>query len=397
MSLARSQAAKPLHIAEIVRSAQKFKRYLNSVKRSLPAEKFAWYPYDSFSVFPVLCKLLTEEYEDLRKLAGSDPIVDISCGDGLLSFFFESLGYDVHAIDWPATNFNGMAGLASLKAALHSSVHVHTINLDGGFALPRLHSGLSLAFGLLYHLKNPFGFLEALAECSRYCLLSTRVAQLSSDHGTRIQHAPVAYLVGETETNRDPTNYWIFSEAGLRRLIERTGWEVRAFLTTGRTMDSDPSDASADERAFCLLESRLGTPRPEVVLESGWHALENDAWRWTEREFAVRIASRSGSAGRALKFRFTIPAVVIEKLGPVRLDAEVNGSRLGAETFAAPGSHVYSRPCPALAQGRENFVKFTLDKAMPPDERDRRERGVVVVFGPPGEPGAGTAGPFELS
>ena len=115
-------------------------------------------------------------------------------------------------------------------------------------------------------------------------------------------------------------------------------------------------------------------------LQSGWHALEYDAWRWTEREFAVRISGVSGAVARVLKFRFTIPAVVIEKVGPIRLDAEVNGVRLGAESFATPGSHVYVKSCPPLAEANGYQVKFTLDRCMPPDEQDRRERGLIVLF-----------------
>jgi tRNA (mo5U34)-methyltransferase len=379
MSLVRSPG-KPLLIAEVAKSAEKFKRRLNSVKRTLADDQIAWYPYDSFSVFPVLRKLLAPGHDDLSAFLGSDPILDVGSGDGVLSFFFESLGYEVHAVDWPETNFNRMVGLAKLKSALRSSVHVHAINLDAGFALPPQHFGLSLAFGLLYHLKNPFGFLEALARRTRYCLLSTRVAQLTPDHSTRIERAPVAYLVDETETNQDRTNYWIFSEEGLRRVLARTGWDVSALLTTGCTVDSDPSDPGADERAFCLLRSRVNAGRSAVELLSGWHALENDAWRWTEREFAVRVSGLSGVVTRTLKFRFAIPAVVLEKLGPIRLEAEVNGVRLGAETFRAPGPHVYVKSCPPLVAAAEYRVKFTLDKFMPPDEQDQRERGLVVVF-----------------
>jgi hypothetical protein len=40
----------------------------------------------------------------------------------------------------------------------------------------------------------------------------------------------------------------------LRRLIKRTGWEPRDFITVGNTVDSDPAGPKGDERAFCLLE-----------------------------------------------------------------------------------------------------------------------------------------------
>ena len=75
---------------------------------------------------------------------------------------------------------------------------------------------------------------------------------------TDISKIPMAYLLGETELNADATNFWIFSEAGLRRIVERANWRVVAFRTIGDTEGSDPVSLDHDERAFCLLESVYG-------------------------------------------------------------------------------------------------------------------------------------------
>jgi hypothetical protein len=66
----------------------------------------------------------------------------------------------------------------------------------------------------------------------------------------------VAYLVAPQECNNDCTNYWIFSEEGLRRILARTGWDVCDFTTVGNRVDSDPASPEGDERAFCLVKSR---------------------------------------------------------------------------------------------------------------------------------------------
>ena len=68
--------------------------------------------------------------------------------------------------------------------------------------------------------------------------------------------APAAYLVREDELNRDNTNYFIFSETGLRVMLHRAHWDVRDYISVGDTVHSDPVRPDRDERAFCLVRSR---------------------------------------------------------------------------------------------------------------------------------------------
>jgi hypothetical protein len=115
---------------------------------------------------------------------------------------------------------------------------------------------------VLYHLRNPYFALETLARNARYCFLSSRIARwLDSgfwpwQRRTYIRNAPLAYLLSLDECNNDSTNYWIFSETGLRRIVERAGWEVRDYISYGNRANSNPRDAQNDERAFMLLKSR---------------------------------------------------------------------------------------------------------------------------------------------
>lgn len=74
-----------------------------------------------------------------------------------------------------------------------------------------------------------------------------------------MSQCPVAYLLSPKESNNDQTNYWIFSEAGLRRIIERTGWEVIRWKNLGAAQ-SDPASDLGDQRAFCYLRSRVASP-----------------------------------------------------------------------------------------------------------------------------------------
>ncbi|GAA3366723.1 hypothetical protein GCM10020366_71330 [Saccharopolyspora gregorii] len=92
-------------------------------------------------------------------------------------------------------------------------MRVHEIDLDSQFALPAQHYGAVFFLGLLYHLKNPFYVLEALAQRAELCFLSTRVARQA--HG---RHAAAGaaggVLLDPAEANDDATNFWIFSEIG---------------------------------------------------------------------------------------------------------------------------------------------------------------------------------------
>ena len=87
--------------------------------------------------------------------------------------------------------------------------------------------GLALFLGVLYHLKNPYGVLESLAAKARYCLLTTAITRYSTDQQIELGNSPIAFLAGRDGLRGDETNYWIFTEAALRNLIDRTGWKIR--------------------------------------------------------------------------------------------------------------------------------------------------------------------------
>jgi tRNA (mo5U34)-methyltransferase len=232
-----------------------FRSVLQETKLRI-APKDQWYPYDSLSNFVHLEKLLSGETAALFDDIKGWSIADIGAADGDVAFFLETLdAAHIDIIDNPPTNWNGLRGAALLRQSLSSRAEVHHVDLDSQFRLPRATYSLIFFLGILYHLKNPFYVLEMLSRSSRRLLLSTRIARFANDGRTDISQIPVAYLVDTFETNNDPTNFWIFSDAGLRRLIARCGWQIQAYMTVGNTINSDPATAQGDERAFCLLQS----------------------------------------------------------------------------------------------------------------------------------------------
>jgi tRNA (mo5U34)-methyltransferase len=362
--------------------ASQFRGRLAEIKRNICLLIGQWYPYDSISSFLIIDEFLKGDLQALRRLAGADPILDVGCGDGDVSFFLESLGCTVRAIDHPPTNNNAMFGVHVLQQALGSHLQIQAADLDKGLDLPEPHYGFTLLLGVLYHLKNPYQILEMLARKSRYCFLSTRIAALAPDKKTRIGDLPVAYLLDEAEINDDPTNYWIFSESGLRRILRRAGWTVRNWRTTGSdAAKSDPVSAAGDSRAFCLLESRLANRSENLSLIRGWHDLEFGAWRWTERRFSVGLAAPLHDEPATLRFRFHLPPPVAALRSSLSLAAAVNGTALPPQTCSGAGDHHYVRSVPASALTPGNVViDFELDSALGPTAMDRRELGLLVDF-----------------
>jgi len=255
-----------MDIEGISHLAQQFKSTVASARSQIQPDGFEWYPYGSLDNFHLLDLLLTGDARNVFEQARGRPVADIGAADGETSLFLESLGFDVDVIDFGPTNFNTCRGIRALIAHLDSGIRLHEVDLDAQFSLPREEYGLTLLLGILYHLKNPYYALEKLARHSRGMLLSTRIARFNRarDGGTPslnperfdMASAPLAYLVAPDETNGDATNYWIFSEGGLRRVLDRCGWDVECLRTFGAIGESDPATATGDERAFCFARSR---------------------------------------------------------------------------------------------------------------------------------------------
>jgi SAM-dependent methyltransferase len=346
---------------DLIARRREFEKTLKAARARANAD-FEWYPYDSLVNLGPMSDLLSQSHLQLALEKG---LLDVGCGDGDLSFFFEWLGCDVVAMDHPGPNYNGMRGVRRLKEVLNSRVEIREVDFDSQFVPLERRFGLTLFLGALYHLKNPFFVLESLARCSEYCLLSTRVARRFPVVGRAPANAALAYLLDANELNSDGTNFWIFSEAALRRLLKRTRWSVCEFLSTGDTSNSDPVSIAHDERAWCLLRSEYGLANVNLV--SGWNDAEPGGWRWTERTFAIRAM---GPASR-VTLNLYIPDEAVMK--PLGLTIRAAGKALPPALFERGGVQTLARDV-----GGDQLIEFELERAFPPDEHDPRERGIIV-------------------
>ena len=357
-----------LEIRDVVARALEFQEKLAAARAEATAPEPGWYPWDSFGTLSRLNELLTGRHRYLEPMIGDDPVLDLGCGDGDLSFLFESVGCRVLAVDNPPTNYNGMAGVEALKIALDSSVRIEALDLDaGGMRLPVARCGLALCLGILYHLKNPYGVLEGLASRARYCLLSTAITRFAPDQTTGVNEMAVAFLAGRDGLRGDETNYWIFSETGLRTIVDRCGWDVCDWLAVGAE-DSILWNTQRDERVFCLLRSRSFERARVSQLLSGWHGLENGAWRWTEKSFSLIVAP----GGQRVSLKVRAPETL---KFPLLLTARADGVEIGRHEIARAGDYEFAQAAPA---GAEVVVEFEVDRAVGPSAEDGRERGIVV-------------------
>lgn len=140
-------------------------------------------------------------------------------------------------------------------------------------------------------------------------------------------------------------------------------------------------DATEEAGAAMATTIHVADPNASVQLIKGFHDVEQNAWRWTMKKFSVTLRPPAGAAqrGAMLRVQFAVPDPVIAMFKSVTLSASVEGVPLHSQTYSTTGDQVYAQEVPAKALSSEAVVvDFTLDKAIPPGDTDKRELGIVV-------------------
>ncbi len=132
------------------------------------------------------------------------------------------------------------------------------------------------------------------------------------------------------------------------------------------------------------MQSTVNTRDPRAVgqLLEGFYGVEAAAWRWTAKQFSVKLKTppNASQRGGTLRLIFVVTPELVEKSGPITLSAKVGATRLAPETYSAPGNYTYQRDVPASELGSSDVTAaFALDKSMVPGGPDKRELGVVAT------------------
>ena len=367
----------PIPSPDLMREGSIFRERLRSQKNRIAIPDYGWYPYDSLALLPEFLELLRDDLPEIWDLAMQQGVLDLGCGDGDLAAFFASQGISADAVDHAPSNYNQMRGVRALEPLFHPLLRAYDTNIDSYFELPRPHYGFIAFLGTLYHLKNPFLVLEKLATAGCYCLLSTRIAQLTANSGLRIESEPLAYLLDPREINDDSTNFWTFSETCLLRLLHRSGWSVRKSVRIGCLKDSNPTDPLADERIVFLLRSRIRFPELHVRPLDGWHEIENDAWRWTDRHFSLEATLPEEPPAREFALKLIAPEAVLSA-GQIVIHCHVGAIPAGKLTCCEPGEIELRGTFPERNNRGERLkLEFAVDSGFSP-QGDLRNLGIVV-------------------
>ncbi len=135
-----------------------------------------------------------------------------------------------------------------------------------------------------------------------------------------------------------------------------------------------PGDAGPGSLAATVV---MGDHRLASQLTHGFHRIELGQWRWTEKNFSVKVGVPKSAPSLHLKIKLTVPRPVIERSQTVTLFCEAGGASLAPETYGQAADYIYQRELAATA-AESLLVDCHLDNVIPPTKLDTRELGIIV-------------------
>ena len=126
-----------------------------------------------------------------------------------------------------------------------------------------------------------------------------------------------------------------------------------AGLLVGRQQAQAPQTVPAKTQLLASTHLRGRSERRQPFCE-GFYGVEENAWRWTGKEFAVDLSPplHSDQKGAQLVTAAGGSRPVIQKLTSVQLSASIQGFKLEPQIFTKSGQYTYTRDVPADKSAR---------------------------------------------
>jgi hypothetical protein len=114
---------------------------------------------------------------------------------------------------------------------------------------------------------------------------------------------------------------------------------------------------------------------------AGFYDVENNAWRWTGKQFIAVLAPPDGAAdhGAAFSIVFTATEPMLKANPSVTVSCAVDGQALAPQTFTAPGKYVMTRQLQPLVAPTAQISCSVDHTFVPKANGDTRELGIIVT------------------
>jgi hypothetical protein len=138
---------------------------------------------------------------------------------------------------------------------------------------------------------------------------------------------------------------------------------------------------SSDQTQMPLSTIFAGDPNVASQFAKGFYGVEQNAWRWTGKDFAVELAPplNSSQKGAQLVMKLAVPDVVLQKVNSMQLSASIQGANLEPQLYTKSGQYTFTRDVPAEKLHADVVrIDFSLDHVLPPTGGDVRQLGLIV-------------------
>jgi len=366
----------------------------DSVVRSLSGRSH-WPPYSLRSFvggahdFENVGRWFVEDLKGLGLLERAARILEIGCGCGRLArpllaegkrrqldLSYTGMDIDNASVDWCRRH---ISPLNPRFEFYRGDCHNASYNPGGSVSASSYrfpHADASFDLILLTSVFThvlPEEFTNYVSEIARlltpYGIAYASFFLYGSDEGAQDRH-PLKFSITHGDyavSIKDfPANAVAFNEAFVCDSLHRAGLKL---LGSPRYGSQDILLIAREEGGKC------------VQLLTGWHRIEKERWRWTERVFSVKLPQLTAGA-TTLRFRFFIADALLKPDGVVRLFVSVNDVALDTSEFTAAGEHIYENEVPsaALQKSQSPVIRFELGRTFKASGPDERELGLQVIF-----------------